>query len=256
MLCCRLTVLCSVVFDGVVFCLTVLCFVWRSCVLFDGLVFCLTVLCCVCRLYNERLALQEASESAAGSPSHATGAQPPPSPSCWAQAAATCLDALLIRPALFAHLAKRGIQVLGPCCYIYSCSNPSHRTLSWEISNLLTASSSEKAYYASPSPGEAFRDRWQTTNFELWVEIFCVPTCFHVRIPKPCPSVCPYPEKRNHHSFVNISPTLVIDTSMERSSLVLKHGNPKIWISWLWLLIRYQKRWKIRPWDGTFRGYI
>ena len=34
----------------------------------------------------------------------------------------------------------------------------------------------------------------------------------------------------NHHSFVNISPTLVIDTSMERSSRVLHHGNPKIWI--------------------------
>ena len=42
-------------------------------------------------------------------------------------------------------------------------------------------------------------------------------------------SICPYPEKRNHHSFVNISPTLVIDTSMERSSRVLHHGNPKIW---------------------------
>ena len=62
-----------------------------------------------------------------------------------------------------------------------------------------------------------------------------------MRIPKPCLSVCPsvclsvclsictYPEKRNHHSFVNISPTLVIDTSMERSSRVLHHGNQKIW---------------------------
>ena len=54
-----------------------------------------------------------------------------------------------------------------------------------------------------------------------------------MRILKPCLSVrlsiCPYPEKRNHHSFVNISPTLVIDTSMERSSRVLQHGNPKIW---------------------------
>ena len=91
--------------------------------------------------------------------------------------------------------------------------------------------------YASPTSGEAYRDRRLTTNFELWVEIFCVPTCFHVGIPKPCLSVClsvrlsicPYPEKRNHHSFVNISPTLVIDTSMERSSRVLRHGNPKIW---------------------------
>ena len=92
-------------------------------------------------------------------------------------------------------------------------------------------------YYASPSSGEAYRDRRLTTNFELWVEIFCVSTCFHVRIPKPClsvrPSVCPHPEKRNPLSFVNISPTLVIDTSMERSSWVLHHGNPKIWIFFL-----------------------
>ena len=90
--------------------------------------------------------------------------------------------------------------------------------------------------YASPTSGEAYRDRRLTTNFELWVEIFCVLTCFHVMIPKPCLSVCPsvhlsvcsHPEKRYHHSFVNISPTLVIDTSMERSSLLLHHGNPKI----------------------------
>ena len=36
----------------------------------------------------------------------------------------------------------------------------------------------------------------------------------------------------NHLSFVNTSPTLVIDTSMERSSRVLQHGNRKIrnWI--------------------------
>ena len=84
-------------------------------------------------------------------------------------------------------------------------------------------------YYASPTSGEAYRNRRLTINFEFWVEIFCVPTCFHVRIPKPCLSVCPHPEKRYHHSFVNISPTLVIDTSMERSSRVLHHGNPKIW---------------------------
>ena len=73
--------------------------------------------------------------------------------------------------------------------------------------------------YASLSFGEAYRDRQLTTNFELWVEIFCVSTCFHMRIPKKC--VCPYPEKRNHLSFVNISPTLVINTSMERSSRIL-----------------------------------
>ena len=97
--------------------------------------------------------------------------------------------------------------------YMYSSSSPVH-------------------IYASPSSGEAYRDRQLTTNFEVWVEIFCVPTCFHVRIPKPClsvcPSVCPYPEKRNLHSFVNISPTLVIDASMERSSRVLQHGNQNL----------------------------
>ena len=42
-------------------------------------------------------------------------------------------------------------------------------------------------------------------------------------------SVCPHPEKRYRHSFVKISPTLVIDTSMGRFSRVLHHGNPKIW---------------------------
>ena len=52
-----------------------------------------------------------------------------------------------------------------------------------------------------------------------------------MRIPKPCLSVCtPRRDVRCHHSFVNISPTIVIDTSMERSLRVLQHGNPKIWI--------------------------
>ena len=117
------------------------------------------------------------------------------------------------------------------------------------------------ANYASPSSGEAYRDRRLTTNFELWVEIFCVSTCFHMRIPKPClsvcpsvrpsvrlsvrPSVCPHPEKRIPLSFVNISPTLVIDASMERFSRVLHNGNPKIWIFFqksskfeIWLLVK------------------
>ena len=43
---------------------------------------------------------------------------------------------------------------------------------------------------------------------------------------------CPYPEfpyaeKRNRPGFVNISPTLVTDTSTERSSRVLQHENQK-----------------------------
>ena len=48
----------------------------------------------------------------------------------------------------------------------------------------------------------------------------------------------------NHHGFVNISPTLVIDTSMERSSWVLRHGNPKIWIF-------FQKSSKFEFWLST-----
>ena len=53
----------------------------------------------------------------------------------------------------------------------------------------------------------------------------CPSVCLSV-----CLSICPYPEKRNHHSFVNISPTLAIDTSMERSSRILQHGIIKIWL--------------------------
>ena len=40
--------------------------------------------------------------------------------------------------------------------------------------------------YGSPSSGEAHKDRQLTTNSEFWVEIFCVPTCFHMRILKQC----------------------------------------------------------------------
>ena len=76
--------------------------------------------------------------------------------------------------------------------------------------------------------------------------------CLSVRLsvrssvcPSVCPPVCPHPEKRNHHSFVNISPTLVIDASMERSSRGLQQGNSKIWIYFpkslkfeIWLLTK------------------
>ena len=40
--------------------------------------------------------------------------------------------------------------------------------------------------------------------------------------------ICLLTKSWNHLGFVNISPKLVIDTSMERSSRVLHHGNPKI----------------------------
>ena len=95
-------------------------------------------------------------------------------------------------------------------------------------------------FYASPSSREAYRDRRLTTNFELWVEIFLRADMFPYEDPKTV-SVCPYPEKRSRHSFVNISPTLVIDTSMERSSRVLQHGNPKSWIF-------FKKVWNWRNW--------
>ena len=47
------------------------------------------------------------------------------------------------------------------------------------------------------------------------------------------------PREKNRPSFINISPTVVIDTSMERSSeYLLQHGNSKI-------LFSFQKRLKL-----------
>ena len=60
---------------------------------------------------------------------------------------------------------------------------------SLHIYHLCSFYSSPRNYYASPTSGEAYRDRQLTTNFEFWVEIFCVPTCFHVRILKSCLSL-------------------------------------------------------------------
>ena len=34
--------------------------------------------------------------------------------------------------------------------------------------------------------GDAYNDRQLTPNFELLVEIFCVPTCFFLMIPNSC----------------------------------------------------------------------
>ena len=66
--------------------------------------------------------------------------------------------------------------------------------------------------YASPSSGDAHSDRQLTPNFELWVKIFYIPICFHMRIPKPSVSVrTPRKEISNHPGFVNISPTAVIE---------------------------------------------
>ena len=45
--------------------------------------------------------------------------------------------------------------------------------------------------YASLSSGDAYSDRQLTLNIELWDGnfLFCVPTWFHMRIPKSCLSV-------------------------------------------------------------------
>ena len=57
----------------------------------------------------------------------------------------------------------------------------------------------------------------------------------------------------NHLSFVNISPTLVIDTSMERSSRVLQHVHGKC----EFYKIKVAKAQKISSViNGIFRGYI
>ena len=82
-------------------------------------------------------------------------------------------------------------------------------------------------YCPSPSSGEAYRDRRLTTNFELSFELkFFV--CRHVSIwgfrNRVCLSV-PREKKspwlRQYQSYISI------DTSMERSSRVLYHENPK-----------------------------
>ena len=65
-------------------------------------------------------------------------------------------------------------------------------------------------------------------------------------------SVRLYPEKRNNHSFVNISPTLEIDTSMERSSQVYNMETQKYEFSKI-KLAKARKNSSVR---GTFQGYI
>ena len=70
----------------------------------------------------------------------------------------------------------------------------------------------------------------------------------------------------NHLSFVNISPTLVIDTSMEWSSRVLHHGNPKMWINfqkvqnwrnWILSVTRVSVcREAKSPWLRQYQSYI
>ena len=64
-------------------------------------------------------------------------------------------------------------------------------------------------------PGDAYDDWQLTPNFELWTKIFLCADMFPYEDSKIL-SVCPYPNKRNNPSFVNISPTVVIDAWVER----------------------------------------
>ena len=93
--------------------------------------------------------------------------------------------------------------------------------------------------YASLLSGDAYSYWHLTPNFELWVDFFF---CGDM-------SAYPYPEKRNHASFPNISPAVVIDTWTEKSSRVLQHMeylkfpffSEKVEIEfWLWLASQYQ----------------
>ena len=74
-------------------------------------------------------------------------------------------------------------------------------------------------YYASPSSGDAYNDRQVTHNFELWVEFFCVPTCFQMRIPKPCLSVRTPRKEIALASLTSVllTPTVIIDSYMDRT---------------------------------------
>ena len=118
-------------------------------------------------------------------------------------------------------------------------------------------------YYPSPSSWEAYRDWRLTINFELWVEIFCVPICFHMRIPV-CLSVCTWENKslwlRQYHYNSNC-------TSMKRSSRAPQHGNPKSWIYFKKLEIDKIEFWpyvlrvsvlleKKSPWLHLCQSYI
>ena len=61
---------------------------------------------------------------------------------------------------------------------------------------------------------------WKPKNLIFFSKKFEIEFCLSLRVSVP--------REKNHLSFVNISPTLVIDTSMERSSRVLQHENIKI----------------------------
>ena len=70
--------------------------------------------------------------------------------------------------------------------------------------------STSNIYYASLSSGDAYSDPQLTPNFSALGLNFCVPTCFHLRIPKSCLSVhtrekkSPYLHQYQSYSSNNI----------------------------------------------------
>ena len=119
-------------------------------------------------------------------------------------------------------------------------------------------------YYASPSSGEAYRDRRLTTNFELWVEFFCVPTCFHMRIPKPCQSVrlcwsVRTPRKKppwlcRYQSYISnwcINGKVFTSTTIWKSKkLIFFFFKVRNWRNWI---LSVEKK---SPWIRQYQSYI
>ena len=94
--------------------------------------------------------------------------------------------------------------------------------------------------YASTWSGDAYSDQQLTPNFGALSWNFLCADMFPCEDSKTV-SVCPYPEKINHPSFFNISPTVIIDTSMERYSQLL----PTAWKAKNLIFFNFKKRSKL-----------
>ena len=92
-------------------------------------------------------------------------------------------------------------------------------------------------------------------NNYKWTIMF---VCRHVSIwGSKTVFVCPYPEKRNHPSFINNQSYILIH-QWKKSSRVLHHENPKSWIFFkkVWNLILSVPREKKSPWLCRYQSYI
>ena len=94
----------------------------------------------------------------------------------------------------------------------------------WMVSRvlLLPIIPSELKFLCFPVVRYAYSDPQLTPNFVfwLWAEIFCVSTCFYIRIPKFSLSV--RTKKKITISYFNISPTLVNDRYCRRQNKCIK----------------------------------